>query len=194
MRVLLSYVQGCLVVYIHFRLECMYPVLGSTTIRRGTIDRRQITARTTDLGTDTLDTVFVSTMVTPIHKGKETFLMSNYRPITLLPAISKICEHFIHNRLFNFLETLNILSEFQYSRYIRRYLTPHFQAVPLATNLAGINILTKLHKIFRKLNHALNYIKHFLSRKHLVLIYNSCTTPSLLWSLLKARYLGRCGE
>ncbi len=37
--------------------------------------------------------------VIPLHKTKETNLMSSYRPISILPTMSKILEHAIYNRL-----------------------------------------------------------------------------------------------
>lgn len=52
--------------------------------------------------------------VSPVYKnGKKTDL-NNYRPISILPVISKILEKLINFRLFNFLEKNNLLYNGQY--------------------------------------------------------------------------------
>ena len=38
--------------------------------------------------------------VTPIHKKNETSLVENYRPISILPAISKVFEKVAHLQVF----------------------------------------------------------------------------------------------
>ena len=52
--------------------------------------------------------------VIPIYKAKEHDLLSNYRPISLLPTISKILERVMHKRVYNFLNTNNIFYPSQY--------------------------------------------------------------------------------
>ena len=52
--------------------------------------------------------------VIPIHKGKETCNVSNYRPISLLTSLSKIYESALHSRITKFLTQNNLLSEFQF--------------------------------------------------------------------------------
>ena len=42
--------------------------------------------------------------IIPIYKAKAKNMFSNYRPISLLPNISKILEKIVHKRLHNFLE------------------------------------------------------------------------------------------
>ena len=52
--------------------------------------------------------------VTPIFKsGEETFL-NNYRPISVLPCLSKILERIMYNRLCTFLTENNLLYEKQF--------------------------------------------------------------------------------
>lgn len=50
----------------------------------------------------------------PIHKGGDRDSVNNYRPISVLPALSKILEKLINSRLVKFLNKYNILSEHQY--------------------------------------------------------------------------------
>ena len=40
--------------------------------------------------------------------------MGNYRPISLLPSISKIIEKLVHKRLYSFWENTEILNDNQY--------------------------------------------------------------------------------
>jgi len=47
--------------------------------------------------------------VTPIHKGGSTSDINNYRPISVLPIISKIFEKLIFNQLYDYLTTNNLL-------------------------------------------------------------------------------------
>ena len=52
--------------------------------------------------------------VIPIYKCKEKNEMGNYRPISLLPSISKIIEKLVHKRLYSFCENNDILNDNQY--------------------------------------------------------------------------------
>ena len=52
--------------------------------------------------------------VIPIFKSKERDDFTNYRPISLLPALSKILERVIYKRLYNFLNLNNVLNTSQY--------------------------------------------------------------------------------
>lgn len=52
--------------------------------------------------------------VVPLFKGDDKSLMHNYRPISILPSISKIIERLMYNRLLSFLDTYKLLSNYQY--------------------------------------------------------------------------------
>ena len=52
--------------------------------------------------------------VIPIYKAKDEQEFCNYRPISLLPTISKILEKVVHKRVFNFLNNDNLLYASQY--------------------------------------------------------------------------------
>lgn len=53
-------------------------------------------------------------IITPVYKGGNRDDVSNYRPISVLPAVSKILEKLLNNRLLNYLNKYNILSSSQY--------------------------------------------------------------------------------
>ena len=52
--------------------------------------------------------------VVPIYKNKEKNLFKNYRPISLLPTVSKILEKVIHKRLYGFLNAQKFFYSSQY--------------------------------------------------------------------------------
>ena len=52
--------------------------------------------------------------VFPLHKGKENFLPTNYRPISLFLTISKVLEKLIYIRTYSFLNECNQLYVSQY--------------------------------------------------------------------------------
>lgn len=53
-------------------------------------------------------------IVTPVYKSGEREDINNYRPISVLPSISKIMEKLINNRLLKYLNKFSILSSSQY--------------------------------------------------------------------------------
>ena len=57
---------------------------------------------------------FKVSKVTPIFKKGDCSLMSNYRPISLLPTISKIFERVIHDQMYEYFNEFNLLAEQQY--------------------------------------------------------------------------------
>ena len=62
--------------------------------------------------------------VCPIHKKNDKTKCENYRPISLLPNISKIFERVMYNRLDNFLNSSEIIYKFQFG-FHKQYSTNH---------------------------------------------------------------------
>jgi len=52
--------------------------------------------------------------VNPIFKNNDRHLLANYRPISLLPVVSKILEKIVHKRLYSFLTRNNLINPSQY--------------------------------------------------------------------------------
>ena len=52
--------------------------------------------------------------IVPIHKSGNTKILNNYRPISILPAFSKLLEKLVCNRLVQFIENKNLLYQHQY--------------------------------------------------------------------------------
>ena len=52
--------------------------------------------------------------VIPLHKSGDKSVIGNFRPISVLPVLSKIFEKVMHKRVSNFLEKFNILNDRQF--------------------------------------------------------------------------------
>ena len=51
--------------------------------------------------------------VTPVHKKNDKQLISNYRPISLLPILAKVFERIIFKNLYNYLISNNLITKNQ---------------------------------------------------------------------------------
>ena len=71
--------------------------------------------------------------VIPLYKAKDQTLLSNYRPIALLPSISKIFEYVLLKQITNYLLDNNMLSPQQYG-----FRSNH------STELAALNLVDEL--------------------------------------------------
>ena len=76
------------------------------------------------LQTGVVPTEWKIAKVTPIHKGGQSSSPDNYRPISVLPILSKILERAAQKQLSEYLETNNLLSSNQYG-YRKRRSTQH---------------------------------------------------------------------
>ncbi len=47
--------------------------------------------------------------VIPIHKSSDQSILKNYRPVSLLPAFSKVLEKIVYSKLMNFLNMYDLL-------------------------------------------------------------------------------------
>ena len=73
---------------------------------------------------------FKKSKIIPLFKKGEPSLLVNYRPISLLPTISKIFERIIHNQMYDYFNDNNLLAEQQYG--FRKLHSIEFAAVKLA--------------------------------------------------------------
>ena len=60
--------------------------------------------------------------VVPIFKAKDKQLLNNYRPISLLPVVSKILEKIVHKRLYGFMNSQDIFFK---SIWFQKYAFQH---------------------------------------------------------------------
>ena len=47
--------------------------------------------------------------ITPIFKKGEKYILGNYRPISILPVISKVLERIMYNRIYKHVTENNLL-------------------------------------------------------------------------------------
>lgn len=66
------------------------------------------------LTTGIFPTAFKKAIIIPVYKAGDRTLINNYRPISILPTLSKILERLLNNRLVSYLESMSILSPNQF--------------------------------------------------------------------------------
>ena len=66
------------------------------------------------LGTNTVPSLWKSAKICPVFKSGDSDMVENFRPISILPVLSKLLERTVHDQLYNFLESGNLLNECQY--------------------------------------------------------------------------------
>ena len=97
--------------------------------------------------------------ITPIFKKGDSRYLNNYRPISTLPIFGKIFEKIIYNRLYNFLQSNNVIYENQFG-FRKQHSTSH--AVNYSINKILSEIERKKHMIgiFIDLSKAFDTIEH----------------------------------
>ena len=111
------------------------------------------------LSTGNYISVFKVAKVTPVYKNGNAQVVSNYRPISVLSAFSKILEKLIHNRILSFLDQNNILSKLQFgfrptfsTQLACSYLSSKISDL-FNNNLLVLAIFLDLTKAFDTLDH-----------------------------------------
>ena len=101
--------------------------------------------------------------VIPVHKGDSKLLASNYRPISLLPILSKLLEKLMYTRVFGFVSEHNLLFKRQFG----------FQPGK-STELALVNLQSKIIGMLEKQENPylilLDFAKAFDTVNHDILL------------------------
>ena len=97
--------------------------------------------------------------ITPVYKKGNPQLLDNYRPVSVIPILSKIFEKIIYQRLYSFLTANNIIYDKQFG-FRKNHSTSH--AVNYSVNQILNEIEAKNHVIgiFVDLSKAFDTINH----------------------------------
>ena len=117
-------------------------------------------------------------VIKPLHKKEDINLIGNYRPISLLPVLSKIFEKSATNQLIKYLEENNLIAHNQHA-----YRKGHSTTTCLA------EVLNHVHKLVDQKKHcgivSLDLSKAFDSINHDLLLNKliklNLSTTALLW-------------
>jgi len=98
-------------------------------------------------------------LIKPVYKSGDKSSPSNYRPISLVPAFSKIFEKVMYRRLFDHLNNNAILNKHQYD-FRSEVSTEKASHILLNEILAAMNCKQMVGGIFCDLHKAFDHINH----------------------------------
>jgi hypothetical protein len=132
--------------------------------------------------------------VLPLHKKNENYLFDNYRPVSLLPSLSKLLEKIMHKQLFHYFDESKLLYDSQYG--FRNRHSTELAALEIVDTLVKqmddneipINIYLDLSKAFDTLDHkilisklqfygvggnSLKLLKDYLTNRQQYVVFNN---------------------
>ena len=141
--------------------------------------------------------------ISPLFKNGSRCLLMNYRPISLLPTISKLLEKLIYSRVYSFLDSNGSFFKSQYG-FKKRHLCEHTVTELLGEVCKGLEngkhtlaLFINLSKVFDTISHnilfkkldrygtrrtTLEWFKSYLSNRTLRAKYNCSTSSKVTYS------------
>ena len=97
--------------------------------------------------------------VIPVYKNEDPLLFSNYRPVSVLPVMSKVLEKLMYNRLLKYLNKYNILYDYQFG--FRNNHSPNLALIFLIDKISNaidegeyvLGLFIDFKKAFDTVNH-----------------------------------------
>ena len=84
--------------------------------------------------TGTFPEAFKISKITPLYKKGDHSLLTNYRPISLLPTISKVFERIIYDQMYEYLNENNLLAKEQFG--FRKNHSIEYAAISLVDHIS----------------------------------------------------------
>ena len=139
--------------------------------------------------------------VIPIFKKDDPSLFSNYRPISILPSLSKILEKIVYIRLYSFLTRNNLLTQIQYG--FRKNYSTDYAIIQLCDKITSslankehvTGVFLDLSKAYDTIDHqillykleaygirgtALSWFKDYLCNRQQYVAFNSTESTKLM--------------
>ena len=99
--------------------------------------------------------------IVPLHKSKDPTSPNNYRPITILPILSKILEHIVHQQVYEYLQQNNMIASEQFG--FRPKLSTNIALTQLTeeilqnmdNKMIAVAVFIDLRKAFDTVDHTL---------------------------------------
>ena len=103
--------------------------------------------------------------IIPVHKKKEKSDKTNYRPVSILPNLSRIYEKLIYDQLYDYFDKIHLLSQCEFRKGYSFYhcqlaMLENFKRSVADGNEFGA-LLTDLSKAFDCIDHKLLIANHF---------------------------------
>ena len=101
--------------------------------------------------------------IVPLYKTGNKIVMSKYRPISILPTISKIFEILLHKRIYQFFQRNEVIHDNQFGLR-KEHSTIH------AIQTAISSVVTSLNSSYQSMGIFIDFSKAFDTIKHSVLL------------------------
>ena len=152
------------------------------------------------LTTGIFSDAFKLSKVIPLFKKSDSSLLVNYRPISLLPTISKVFERVIHDQMYEYFNQLKLLAEQQYgfrkqhsTEYAATKLIVHVSKemeagktptsvyidVSKAFDTLTFEVLLYKLKYYGVTDTAFDLLKSYLTNRKQYVVYDNCQSEQV---------------